>query len=144
MTEQIESLYKKNSEIVNQEGYKWGPTKYFYSARKLGEKLAVEFGERNNWKLSKTNFTIRALAEKKVSTYSMDYFYGSKYYDHGYYYRDKTKRAAALAVHLYHIPEGIDNWAEKNKLQVSYPKFPSWYYPGYTFLVLYEPIEVKK
>lgn len=77
-------------------------------------------------------------------------------WDHPFYYRDReTERAAAIAVHLYgwqfpSTQQHVREFARKSKLNYSLPDEESWWYPGWTKLVLYtskwgpEPSAVSK
>lgn len=110
------------------------------------QRLAVLFGERHGWNLSKSAFSPSVLARRGL-------FNGRGYHvdpwphelvDHGYFYR-KDRMAAAVAAHLYG-----DFDAAKRKdteataalygLRVTWPEdFPSWYLPGRTTLIVCTP-----
>jgi hypothetical protein len=107
-------------------------------------RLAEEFGRRHGWRLSDSCFTLYQLG-RRLSKYDhlIDTF---SLTDHPFFYRETTKpyRPAALAVHLY-------DWCPKKESEVVelckhyglirevVRDFPSWWYPGWTQLVLYTP-----
>lgn len=86
-----------------------------------------------------SQFNMKALRESKVWAYSRHEVYGfnSRYVDHPYFYRDHRSRAAAIAAHLYGVPDDIQTWAASNGLMVEVDAFPSWWNPGGTTAVIY-------
>ena len=110
------------------------------------QRLAVLFGERHGWHLSKSAFSPSVLARRGL-------FNGRGYHvdpwphelvDHGYFYR-RDRKAAAVAAHLYgdfdaakrHHTEAT---AALYGLRVTWPEdFPSWYLPGRTTLIICTP-----
>jgi len=111
------------------------------------QRLAVLFGKRHGWRLSKSDFSPAVLARGGL-------FNGRGYHvdpwprdlvDHGYFYR-KDRKAAAVTAHLY----GIFDYAKRRDteataalhgLRVIWPEdFPSWWLPGRTTLVVYTPL----
>jgi hypothetical protein len=117
---------------------------------KINEKrirLATLFGEQHGWKQSKSSFSLKVLARGKVHSgrdYNDFHFQGFTLttIDHPYFYRTPTRRAAAIAAHLYDATRPKDEielkeWAEKIGLVATFPNFPSWWYPENTRLVVY-------
>ena len=111
------------------------------------QRLAVLFGERHGWHLSRSNFSPSVLARRGL-------FNGRGYHvdpwprdlvDHGYFYR-KDRKAAAVAAHLYGIfdaakRQDTEDTAAIYGLRVTRPEdFPSWYLPGRTTLVVCTPL----
>ena len=111
------------------------------------QRLAVLFGERHGWHLSKSDFSPAMLARGGL-------FNGRGYHvdpwprdlvDHGYFYR-KDQKAAAVAAHLYGIfvhakRRDTEATAALHGLRVIWPDdFPSWYLPGRTTLVVCTPL----
>jgi hypothetical protein len=104
--------------------------------------LAAEFGQRNGWKpgigFSPSMLARRAIFPRRNESWTTT----SDTIDHPYFYR-ADRRAAAIAAHLYHGTarrQGIVAWAEHHNLTATFPTdFPSWWYPGATTLVVYEP-----
>ena len=109
--------------------------------------LAVLFGERHGWHLSKSAFSPSVLARRGL-------FNGRGYHvdpwpraliDHGYFYR-KDRKAAAVAAHLYGTFDAANRQdteatAALYGLRVTWPEdFPSWYLPGRTTLVVCTPL----
>jgi len=118
MTDQeVSEITKKISFLIEETGRQQDNRSLCRDAHiechELGQLLAQGFGRRRNWKLSPGRFTISAL---------------------------RDRRAAAVVGHLYEpLPEGIETWAQANGLKASFLEdFPSWYYPGWTKLVLIE------
>lgn len=115
------------------------------------DEMADLFAERHGLRRTRKIFSLRVLAERKVHAGNRhedhrDFaltlrgsFTGSSMIDHPYYFRDEDNRAAALAVHLYGVPDGIEEAAEEAGLDVSFPNFPTWWCPGGTQLVVYTP-----
>ena len=115
--------------------------------RATRQRLAVLFGERHGWRLSRTDFTPAVLARRGL-------FDGRACHadpwprvlvDHGYFFR-KDRKAAAVAAHLYgdfdHAKRGdTEATAALFGLQVIWPDdFPSWWLPGRTTLVVCTPL----
>ena len=111
------------------------------------QRLAVLFGERHGWHLSKSAFSPSVLARRGL-------FNGRGYHvdpwpraliDHGYFYR-KDRKAAAVAAHLYGTfdaanRQDIEATAALYGLRVTWPEdFPSWYLPGRTTLIVCTPL----
>ena len=111
------------------------------------QRLAVLFGERHGWHLSRSNFSPSVLARRGL-------FNGRGYHvdpwphelvDHGYFYR-KDRKAAAVAAHLYGIfdaakRQDTEATAALYGLRVTWPEdFPSWYLPGRTTLIVCTPL----
>jgi len=111
------------------------------------QRLAVLFGERHGWHLSKSNFSPSVLARFGLFNgrgYDVDPW-PHELVDHGYFYR-KDRKAAAVAAHLYGIfdaakRQDIEDTAALYGLRVTWPEdFPSWYLPGRTTLVVCRPL----
>ena len=111
------------------------------------QRLAVLFGERHGWHLSRSDFSPSVLARRGL-------FNGRGYHvdpwpreliDHGYFYR-KDRKAAAVAAHLYGIfdaakRQDTEDTAALYGLRVTWPEdFPSWYLPGRTTLIVCTPL----
>lgn len=111
------------------------------------QRLAVLFGERHGWHLSKSAFSPSVLARRGL-------FNGRGYHvdpwprelvDHGYFYR-KDRMAAAVAAHLYGDfdaakRQDTEATAALYGLRVTWPEdFPSWYLPGRTTLMVCTPL----
>lgn len=111
------------------------------------QRLAVLFGERHGWHLSKSAFSPSVLARRGL-------FNGRGYHvdpwprelvDHGYFYR-KDRMAAAVAAHLYGTfdaakRQDTEATAALHGLRVTWPEdFPSWYLPGRTTLIVCTPL----
>jgi hypothetical protein len=112
--------------------------------RGLQRQLADEFGRRNGWQHSDKWFSLCTLVRNGVyeTETCPQYPAEGDYIDHPYWYRSK-RRARALAVHLYSATgrhNDITAWAASNGMRASFPTdFPSWWYPRWTTLVVYEP-----
>ena len=111
------------------------------------QRLAVLFGERHGWHLSKSAFSPSVLARGGL-------FNGRGYHvdpwphelvDHGYFYR-KDRKAAAVAAHLYGDfdaakRQDTEATAALHGLRATWPEdFPSWYLPGRTTLIVCTPL----
>lgn len=111
------------------------------------QRLAVLFGERHGWHLSKSAFSPSVLARGGL-------FNGRGYHvdpwprelvDHGYFYR-RDRKAAAVAAHLYGTfdaakRQDTEAAAALHGLRVTWPEdFPSWYLPGRTTLIVCTPL----
>ena len=108
--------------------------------------VAMLFGERHGWRLSKSDFSPSVLARRGL-------FNGRGYHDpwprelvdHGYFYR-KDRKAAAVAAHLYGNfdaakRQDTEATAALYGLGVTWPEdFPSWYLPGRTTLIVCTPL----
>ena len=118
----------------------------YQALRATRQWLAVLFGERHGWRLSKSDFSPSVLARRGL-------FNGRGYHvdpwprelvDHGYFYR-KDRKVAAVAAHLYGNFDSAkrqDNEATAALygLRVTWPEdFPSWYLPGRTTLIVCTP-----
>lgn len=93
-----------------------------------------------------SRFTIRMLSEnKKANNYwRPDYSIDNHYIDHPYFYKDMDYRAAAIIAHSYNMPDikpDAIRFAECKNLQVSFPDFPSWHFPGWTQIIQYTSIK---
>ena len=119
----------------------------YQDLRATRQRLAVLFGERHGWRLSKSDFSPSVLARRGL-------FNGRGYHvdpwpreliDHGYFYR-KDRKAAAVAAHLYGIFDAAkcqdtEDTAALHGLRVTWPEdFPSWYLPGRTTLIVCTPL----
>jgi|SRR5688572_14524345 len=106
--------------------------------RDLTRRTAAEFGRGYGWRLTALPFTLAELAGV-----SDDIPASRAIFDHPYFYRDSRGRPVAIAVHLYDWPEvgpGIEALCEQFNLRYEAPAgYPSWWYPGWTSLVLYTP-----
>ena len=111
------------------------------------QRLAVLFGERHGWHLSKSAFSPSVLARGGL-------FNGRGYHvdpwprelvDHGYFYR-RDRKAAAVAAHLYGTfdaakRQDTEATAALCGLRVTWPEdFPSWYLPARTTLIVCTPL----
>ena len=110
------------------------------------QRLAMLFGARHGWRLSKSDFSPSVLARRGL-------FNGRGYHDpwprelvdHGYFYR-KDRKAAAVAAHLYGNfdaakRQDTEATAALYGLSVTWPEdFPSWYLPGRTTLIVCTPL----
>ena len=111
------------------------------------QRLAVLFGERHGWHLSKSAFSPSVLARGGL-------FNGRGYHvdpwprelvDHGYFYR-RDRKAAAVAAHLYGTfdaakRQDTEATAALHGLRATWPEdFPSWYLPGRTTLIVCTPL----
>ena len=113
----------------------------------LKHALAVRFAEERGLKLAGRPFGPSTLARRSTRRplRNLD-TWPARFMDHGYYYRDRKKRATAAVAHLYADYAAFDfgpifAFAEKVGLQVSLPTtFPSWWYPRRTTLVVYSPL----
>jgi len=120
--------------------------------------LAVEFGRRRGWRRARHTFGFKTIAENKVWTIAdgeegrfgaRDHAYTvvnsggapSSVIDHPFCFRDASKRAVALAVHLYDfdaVADEVKQAAARYGLIAEVPTdFPSWWHPGWTKLVVY-------
>ena len=118
----------------------------YQDLRATRQRLAMLFGERHGWRLSKSDFSPSVLARRGL-------FNGRGYHvdpwprelvDHGYFYR-KDRKAAAVAAHLY----GNFDAAKRQDTMATaalyglcvtwLEDFPSWYLPGRTTLIVCTP-----
>lgn len=113
----------------------------------LRRQLANEFGRRNGWELSQSQFaadTLQAgrIRDTKDSLFSL---WPLDLIDHRFFYRHPDRRAAALVAHPYDVSlerRGLTAGVTNNfSLLVSFPDFPSWWSPGCTTLVLFERVQ---
>ena len=111
------------------------------------QRLAVLFGERHGWHLSKSAFSPSVLARHGLFNGRGNHVdpWPRELVDHGYFYC-KDRKAAAVAAHLYgdfdaakrHHTEAT---AALYGLRVTWPEdFPSWYLPGRTTLIVCTPL----
>jgi hypothetical protein len=115
--------------------------------RATRQRLAVLFGERHGWHLTRSDFSPSVLARRGL-------FNGRGYHvdpwpralvDHGYFYR-KDRKAATVAAHLYGNfdaakRQDTESTAALYGLRVTWPEdFPSWYLPGRTTLIVCTPL----
>ena len=126
-------------------GQRRSDTRY-QDLRATRQRLAMLFGERHGWRLSKSDFSPSVLARRGL-------FNGGGYHvdpwprelvDHGYFYR-KDRKAAAVAAHLY----GNFDAAKRQDTMATaalyglcvtwLEDFPSWYLPGRTTLIVCTP-----
>lgn len=115
------------------------------AADDLRRLLAIEFGHRRGWKLSPRVFSPYCLERRgrrdsfTVRCYSC---WPSDIADHPFAYR-ADGRAAAVAAHVYDLDEAQARaWAGRQRLAVEFPTdFPSWWFPGWTRLVLFTPLK---
>ena len=119
-----------------------------FEANALRHRLAAEFGLAHSWYLSKTRFSIRCLARRGHHDGSDNdpsfFFDDGDMFDHSYHYRTPNRRAAAIATHFYNSSgdarrSEITSWAAAHDLAATFPEFPSWWFPGWTTLVRYQP-----
>jgi hypothetical protein len=105
-------------------------------------RLAIEFGRLHGWHLG-VCFSAPTLARRAVLPRRREpAWHNPRTIEHPYYYR-AARRATGLACHLYpreNLGPELIAWAEANRLVVSFPDFPSWQLPGWTVLVLYQPV----
>ena len=105
----------------------------------MQHQLAVAFGERNGWRLSKQYFALSELATLGTEE-DIRRTYRLRYLDHPCYFRE-GQRPAAIAAHLYKgrsSNEEIAAFAARLGIVAeAIADFPSWYYPSATRLVLY-------
>jgi len=112
--------------------------------RALQRRCAEDFGAARGWRLSRSEFGPRTLALQRRRVYLKtgigllpEWSWPHIYADHPYHYR-AAGRAAGLVAHVYAVPGDIDVWAEEQGLRASL--LPgSWWFPGATQIVLYEP-----
>lgn len=118
----------------------------FYRSIEIKLELAREFGRRNGWRLSKHWFTWGQLARGSHCRTRQDCFDGlpnpHAAADHRYFFR-RDRRPAALVVHLYNwsvcrpdVAKVCDRYGLAAR---EVDDFPSWWYPGATTLIVYEP-----
>ena len=111
------------------------------------QRLAVLFGERHGWHLTRSGFSPSVLARRGLFNGRGNHVdpWPRELVDHGYFYR-KDRKAAAVAAHLYgdfdaakrHHTEAT---AALYGLRVTWPEdFPSWYLPARTTLIVCTPL----
>jgi hypothetical protein len=109
--------------------------------RELQKEAAAAFGTARGWNLSTTTFSAAVLARRGVSgrpSSGVD----PTMLDHAYYYRAQDRRAVGIVAHLYDLDaDAVCTWAHGHGLRASSPREPSWWYPSWTKLVLYEPCD---
>jgi hypothetical protein len=105
----------------------------------IQRRLALDFGALHGWRLSDSHFGIEALARGGVSG-GEDWWCEPPrpYFDHCYYYR-VNRRAAAIVAHLYDYDDvECRAFAVSNRLTIEQQgDYPSWWFPGFTTLVVY-------
>lgn len=108
--------------------------------------MADEFGRVRGWRQSRSGFDVAVLAAGKMNSGGRRSYYGwpHKFSDHRCYFRWPDRRAAAVVGQPYALTadtrRDAEHWAAANGLRVSFPTdFPSWWYPGHSTLVLFEP-----
>jgi len=114
--------------------------------RALQRRLAEEFGARRGWRLTRSDFGPRTLALQRQRVYLRtgigllpEWHWPHSCSDHAFYYR-VVGRAAGMVAHLYDVPSDLDEWATEQGLRASILA-GSWWYPGWTVMVLYEAAE---
>lgn len=118
---------------------------------KRRSQFAYLWGAARNWTLTTDNngFGLMTLAKRAhwISYRCGDgvlrerYCEGPRaYINHSYCFRDRRDRAVAVAMHLYRIPPDLALWAAVHKLKATIIDDMSWWHPGTTVLVLYEPV----
>jgi hypothetical protein len=110
----------------------------------LKRRLARAFATLRRWEKSATAFTIETLDARGTEIDLLCERGGRSYLDHASYYR-VGRNAAAIVAHLYGCGverrAEVEVWAAEHGLRATFPTdFPSWYYPGKTTLVVYEPM----
>jgi len=110
----------------------------------LRHALARAFGARHGLAPTSGPFSITALREgrKPGGWNSLQAAWDLHLTDHPTFYRTPDRRAAAVAAHLYGLTDETRwrcvAWAAAHRLDVAFPTdFPSWWYPGWTKLVVY-------
>ncbi len=99
---------------------------------------AVAFGGRFGWRVSDGFFTIDQLRRGAPNIEGVDDHWPRAFADHADFYSFADGRPAAVVGHLYAlVPAEIRAWARSCGLQVAFPAYTSWYYPGRTTLVVY-------
>jgi hypothetical protein len=108
--------------------------------RDLQKEVAQAFGAARGWKLSVTSFSPAVLARRGVSGRPSGV--DPALLDHACYYRTHDRRAVGIVAHLYDLDaDAVRAWARSYGLRASFPPEPSWWYPGWKKLVLYEPCD---
>ena len=111
------------------------------------QRLAVLFGERHGWHLSKSAFSPSVLARRGLFNGRGSHVdpWPRELVDHGYFY-GKDRKAAAVAAHLYGTSDAAkrqdtEATAALYGLRMTWPEdFPSWYLPGRTTLIVCTPL----
>ena len=114
----------------------------------LGAALARQFGQERGWNWTDRDFGTRVLARRGVhygrrNAWEEADLFPDSVVDHPYFYR-RNRKAAGVAAHLYDVDyhwSAILQFAQAYGLRVTRPNFPSWWFPGWTTLVLYEPAD---
>ncbi len=110
------------------------------AVRRGKNELARRFAAIRGWRIGR-HFDLRCLARRGRLARAAFPVAHHHEFDHPYFFRDASGRAAAIASHLY----GYDaseclELAERFGLTVSVVRdFPSWHFPGRTTLVLWQP-----
>lgn len=110
------------------------------------QRLAVLFGERHGWRLSRSDFSPSVLARRALFNGRGHHYdpWPRELVDHGYFYR-KDRKAVAVTAHLYGTfdaakRQDAEATAALYGLRVTWPEdFPSWYLPGRTTLIVCTP-----
>jgi hypothetical protein len=110
----------------------------------LKQTIAVEFGHRRGWKLSRKVFSLSQLLARRPGRTPTDYGEGLPgVMDHPYYYR-LGRRPAAIACHIYDWNVNEQEAREIcNRRGMTYEvvrDFPSWWFPRHTQLVVFTPL----
>jgi len=108
----------------------------------IRHRLARDYGALRGWTWSESTFGPAVLSRRGVHG-ARDHsgqWPGGGIADHNYFYR-ANRRAAALVTHPYDVDQAkMEAWATEHRLKVSFPTdYPSWWYPGRTSIVVYEP-----
>jgi hypothetical protein len=110
--------------------------------RSLQAGLAEEFGRLRGWRLDRVGFSLATLARNGVSgSQHWPEEHDHAFLDHLRFYR-QGRRARAIVSQPYNGAvrrDAIMTWAARRGLRASFPSFPSWWFPGETTLVVYEP-----
>jgi hypothetical protein len=142
IADRIKGLIKlQHGETRPKEVRRWEMLGIQSEIEELNRRLAVDFGRRHGWTVSRRPFMIRTLAQGGVhDRFAFAGGYDPDFCDHPYWYR-AGRRAKAVVAHLYDAKDRhgeIMTWAAARGLQASFPDFPSWRHPDWTMLVLYE------
>jgi len=110
----------------------------------LHRAMASAFGAQHGLVRTSRAFSIEALRDgRKQGRYShIRAEWPVQRVDHAEFYRTPDWRVAAVVAHRYGLNDDTRQrcaaWAARHGLQAAFPTdFPSWWYPGWTQLVLY-------